>query len=163
MKKLFLAVLFGITGSSFAASPDPDSNIIEERTQYSVEFDKHFLFGGPDWNRVILMPYAVPKRCPKDLTQDRYTELAEKEAKRQGLTVTTQNYSAMVSIRFMCAGKAVHMKIDFASVNVSQQVGLGLDFELSAALWDNITSFSDMTLTDIMKDGFEYYIKKNNE
>lgn len=55
------------------------------------------------------------------------------------------------------------MKMDFASVNVSQQVGLGLDFELSAALWDNVTSFSDMTLTDIMKDGFEYYIKKNNE
>lgn len=89
MKKLFLAVLFGIPGSSFAGSPDPDSNIIEERTQYSVEFDKHFLFGGPNWNRVVLMLYAVPKRCPKDLTQDRYTELAEKEAERQGLTVTT--------------------------------------------------------------------------
>jgi hypothetical protein len=47
VKKLFLAVLFGITGSSFAASPDPDSNIIEERTQYSVEFDKHFFSGDP--------------------------------------------------------------------------------------------------------------------
>lgn len=154
MRAFFLVFLFGFIGSGFAR---------EWPKAYVYEGELNFVFGGPNWDRIIIAPFNVPEPCPKDLTLERYTELAENEAERMGLKVTNTDYTAMMNIQFQCAGKAVYMQVTFSPVIAYQQLRTPLNFGLASILYDNKTSFMDSDLSETIADAFEYYVQKNTE